>query len=290
MYIYVYIYVHIYNFILHWERARERERERKRKRERDRDRANPSTTLARRPHWSAWSRGSTSSARCCSRCSAQQEQLTNYTPLWYSPSPVTSLVPVLTLHVLVNRSWIRLVDNFCKESTLERVVTWLNKLRSLLLTVRLTLSLSSRFSRQLKNLLIFTTYSIDFYRIFSTRPPKNENGSNWSDYGAITCEGIRLPMQLRDPSFSSFCVITTLNAQVAWTLSCAAHSQASNAVDWSSSSLLLSSLELSDTNVYESSIRALLGTASNFCKVMFLILFDWSELSCSAQNASSNSA
>ena len=36
----------------------------------------------------------------------------------------------------------------------------------------------------------------------------------------------------------------------------------------SSSSLLLSSLELSDTQVYEPSIRALLGTASHFCEVV----------------------
>jgi len=36
----------------------------------------------------------------------------------------------------------------------------------------------------------------------------------------------------------------------------------------SSSSLLLSSLELSDTKVYEPSIRALLGTASHFCEVV----------------------
>jgi len=35
--------------------------------------------------------------------------------------------------------------------------------------------------------------------------------------------------------------------------------------DASSSSLLLSSLELSDTQVYEPYIRALLGTASHFC-------------------------
>ena len=36
----------------------------------------------------------------------------------------------------------------------------------------------------------------------------------------------------------------------------------------SSSSLLLSSLELSDTQVYEPSIRALLGTASHLCEVV----------------------
>jgi len=35
-----------------------------------------------------------------------------------------------------------------------------------------------------------------------------------------------------------------------------------------SSSVLLSSLELSDTKVYEPSIRARLGTASHFCKVV----------------------
>ena len=36
------------------------------------------------------------------------------------------------------------------------------------------------------------------------------------------------------------------------------------------SSSLLSSLELSDTKVYEPQIRALLGTASHFCKVVVL--------------------
>ena len=36
-------------------------------------------------------------------------------------------------------SMFELVDNFCEASTLERVVTWLNKLRSVLLTVRLTM-------------------------------------------------------------------------------------------------------------------------------------------------------
>ena len=35
-----------------------------------------------------------------------------------------------------------------------------------------------------------------------------------------------------------------------------------------SSSLLLASLELSDTQVYEPSIRALLGTVSHFCEVV----------------------
>jgi len=40
----------------------------------------------------------------------------------------------------------------------------------------------------------------------------------------------------------------------------------------SSSALLLSSLELSDTKVYEPSIRALLGTASHFCEVVVLEL------------------
>jgi len=35
----------------------------------------------------------------------------------------------------------------------------------------------------------------------------------------------------------------------------------------SSSSLLLSRLELSDTKVYEPQIRALLGTAAHFCEV-----------------------
>jgi len=39
-----------------------------------------------------------------------------------------------------------------------------------------------------------------------------------------------------------------------------------------SSSLLLSSLELSDTTVYEPYIRALLGTASHFCEVVVLKL------------------
>ena len=38
-------------------------------------------------------------------------------------------------------------------------------------------------------------------------------------------------------------------------------------------SLLLSSLELSDTNVYAPSIRALLGTALCFCEVVVLPLF-----------------
>ena len=42
-----------------------------------------------------------------------------------------------------------------------------------------------------------------------------------------------------------------------------------NAVS-SSSSLLLSSLELSDTKVYEPEIRARLGTAAHFCKVVVL--------------------
>ena len=40
----------------------------------------------------------------------------------------------------------------------------------------------------------------------------------------------------------------------------------------SSSSLLLSSLELSDTKVYAPQIRALLGTASHFCEVVVLRL------------------
>jgi len=44
-------------------------------------------------------------------------------------------------------------------------------------------------------------------------------------------------------------------------------------VAWSSSSLLLSNLELSDTKVYESEIRALLGTASHFCEVVVLKLW-----------------
>jgi len=38
------------------------------------------------------------------------------------------------------------------------------------------------------------------------------------------------------------------------------------------SSLLLSSLELSDTQVYEPQTRALLGTASHFCEVVVLKL------------------
>ena len=41
----------------------------------------------------------------------------------------------------------------------------------------------------------------------------------------------------------------------------------------SSSSLLLSSLELSDTKVYEHQIRALLGTALHFCEAVVLKLF-----------------
>jgi len=40
-----------------------------------------------------------------------------------------------------------------------------------------------------------------------------------------------------------------------------------------SSSLLLSSLELIDTNVYESQIRARLGTAAHFCEVVEVPLF-----------------
>ena len=40
----------------------------------------------------------------------------------------------------------------------------------------------------------------------------------------------------------------------------------------SSPSLLLSSLELSDTKVYEPQIRALLGTASHFCEIVVLKL------------------
>ena len=40
-------------------------------------------------------------------------------------------------------------------------------------------------------------------------------------------------------------------------------------------SLLLSSLELSDTQVYEPKIRALLGTASHFCEVVVLKLIVW---------------
>jgi len=40
----------------------------------------------------------------------------------------------------------------------------------------------------------------------------------------------------------------------------------------SSSSFLLSSLELNNTKVYEPQIRALLGTASQFCEVVVLNL------------------
>ena len=47
-------------------------------------------------------------------------------------------------------------------------------------------------------------------------------------------------------------------------------------VEWAKilllSSLLLSSLELSDTQVYEPFIQALLGTASHFCEVVVLKL------------------
>ena len=43
-------------------------------------------------------------------------------------------------------------------------------------------------------------------------------------------------------------------------------------VDVSSSSVLLSSLELSDTTTYEPEIRALLGTAPHFCSVIVLKL------------------
>ena len=41
---------------------------------------------------------------------------------------------------------------------------------------------------------------------------------------------------------------------------------------FSSDSLLLSSLEMSDTDVYEPSIRARLGTAAHFCQVLVLKL------------------
>ena len=40
------------------------------------------------------------------------------------------------------------------------------------------------------------------------------------------------------------------------------------------SSVLLSSLELSDTQVYEPSIRALLGIASHFCEVIDLVMLE----------------
>jgi len=43
-------------------------------------------------------------------------------------------------------------------------------------------------------------------------------------------------------------------------------------LDSSSFSVLLSSLELSDTKVYEPQIRALLGTASHLCEVVVLKL------------------
>jgi len=43
-------------------------------------------------------------------------------------------------------------------------------------------------------------------------------------------------------------------------------------VSSSSSSLLLSSLELSDTKVYAPQIRARLGTAAHFCEVVVLKL------------------
>ena len=55
------------------------------------------------------------------------------------------------------------------------------------------------------------------------------------------------PIPIQKFSLSSF----------AWT--------ASRASSYTSSSLLLSSLELSDTQVYEPQIRALLGTAAHFC-------------------------
>ena len=44
----------------------------------------------------------------------------------------------------------------------------------------------------------------------------------------------------------------------------------SNEIHLSFSSLLLSSLELSDAKVYELSIRALLGIALHFCEVIIL--------------------
>ena len=47
---------------------------------------------------------------------------------------------------------------------------------------------------------------------------------------------------------------------------------AAEAVRAPSSSLLLSSLELSDTKVYEPGIRALLGAVSHFCEVVVLEL------------------
>ena len=53
-------------------------------------------------------------------------------------------------------------------------------------------------------------------------------------------------------------------------------------------SLLLVSLELSDTKVYEPSIRALLGTASQFCKVV-IDESSSSVNSCESSVASSNS-
>ena len=40
------------------------------------------------------------------------------------------------------------------------------------------------------------------------------------------------------------------------------------------SSLLLSSLELSDTKVYEPQMRARLGTAAHFCEAVVIKLYD----------------
>jgi len=46
----------------------------------------------------------------------------------------------------------------------------------------------------------------------------------------------------------------------------------------SSPSVLLSSLELSNTKVYEPQIRALLGTASHFCEVVVLKLITFEQV------------
>ena len=53
---------------------------------------------------------------------------------------------------------------------------------------------------------------------------------------------------------------------------------AANLWPGSSSSLLLSSLELSDTHVYEPYIRALFGTASHICEVFVLKLIPVTDL------------
>jgi len=50
------------------------------------------------------------------------------------------------------------------------------------------------------------------------------------------------------------------------------HTRERESSNYFSSSLLLSSLELSDTKVYEPELRALLGSAAHFCKVVDLKL------------------